>query len=340
MSPAPRRDVTFLDVFSGAGGMSLGFEEAGFRCVGAIDVDHYSCMTYRRNFPDVPVFERRVEEMSDGDVLRAAGRWTPDVVVGGPPCQGFSIAGRPGRTFVDDPRNHLFKEFVRVTALLKPRFFIMENVSRMYSHNSGKTHRQIKRCFEELGYRVSSRVLNAAEYGIPQKRSRIFIIGNRMRVGNPFPGGGRARVPVREALDGLPRLESGGSSEVPNHVAMEHSPQMLRKMSYVRDGGDRSQIPARYRPRGGDIRKYIRYDSGRPSVCVTGDMRKVFHYSQNRALTVRELARLQSFPDSFVFEGGSLSQQQQVGNAVPPALARAVAAGVRGALRGDGVAWG
>ena len=113
---------------------------------------------------------------------------------------------------------------------------------------------------------------------------------------------------------------------------MSHSEQMLEKMSYVKDGGDRNDIPEELRPKSGDVRKYIRYDSTKPSVCVTGDMRKIFHYNQNRALTCRELARIQSFPDSFVFEGTSIQIQQQIGNAVPPKLANLLASQAKEAL--------
>ena len=117
-------------------------------------------------------------------------------------------------------------------------------------------------------------------------------------------------------------------SDVENHEAMNHSHQMLEKMSYVKDGGDRFSIPKKIRPLTGDVRKYIRYNSNEPSICITGDMRKVFHYSQNRALTVRELARIQTFPDKFIFKGPKISQQQQIGNAVPPLLAEYVASAI------------
>ena len=130
---------------------------------------------------------------------------------------------------------------------------------------------------------------------------------------------------VKEALESLPILESGKKSNIPNHIAMTHSEQMLSKMGYISDGGNRDEIPKSIRPKSGDVRKYIKYNSEAPSITITGDMRKVFHYSQNRALTVRELARLQSFPDDFIFHSTSISQQQQVGNAVPPLMAEAIA---------------
>ncbi len=132
----------------------------------------------------------------------------------------------------------------------------------------------------------------------------------------------------------MPILKSGEKSNFKNHVAMNHSKQMLLKMHYVSDGGNRKEIPQKFRPKSGDVRKYIRYKSNEPSVTVTGDMRKIFHYSQNRALTVRELARLQSFPDGFIFESNSISQQQQVGNAVPPLMAEALANNLKYMING------
>lgn len=331
---ASSKAPTFLDLFAGGGGASLGFEAAGFRCAAAIEYDRDSCATYRRNFPETTVIEKNIQSVDKGEIVRAAGTSSLDVIIGGPPCQGFSMAGRPGRTFVEDSRNALFKEFVRITSMFMPKYFVMENVQRLHYHDGGNTRKLILKCFERLGYTAESAILNAAEYGVPQKRYRIFIIGNRLGRKNPFPRPADNTMTIRDALDGLPPLAAGQSSDIPNHEAMSHSQQMLRKMSYVGDGGTRDQIPKRYRPRGGDVRKYIRYNSKMPSVCVTGDMRKIFHYSQNRALTVRELARLQSFPDSFVFYGGSLSQQQQVGNAVPPMLAVSVARGIFEQLSG------
>ena len=138
---------------------------------------------------------------------------------------------------------------------------------------------------------------------------------------------------IKEAIDDLPKLSSGESSNIPNHKAMSHTQGMLNKMNFIEDGGDRNQIPIKFRPKSGDIIKYIKYGSSKPSICITGDMRKVFHYNQNRALTVRELARIQSFPDSFVFEGNKISQQQQVGNAVPPLMAKAIAEEIREMLK-------
>ena len=214
--------------------------------------------------------------------------------------------------------------------------FVMENVAAMATHLKGKTIKTIVEAFENAGcgYKVKYEVLNSANYGIAQERRRIVVVGIRSDIDSEFlyPAKAEAIFTIKDVIDDLPKLESGQKSEIPNHVAMKHSAQMLEKMSYVKDGGDRMDIPEELRPKSGDIRKYIRYDSTKPSVCVTGDMRKIFHYEQNRALTARELARIQSFPDDFIFEGTSIQIQQQIGNAVPPKLAYQIALQVEEAL--------
>ena len=324
--------MNYVELFSGAGGLGLGFEEAGFKNVFAVEYDPQISKTYQRNFPQNKLIVADIKTLNDEEILKLPEGEKIDVVIGGPPCQGFSLAGNIGRTFVEDERNYLFKEFVRVVSLLKPTIFVMENVARMASHNKGKTIGEVKKSFEDIGYKVQYQVLQAADYGVPQKRQRIFVVGT---LGRDFFYPEKTLsdyMTVKEAIDDLPPLQSGEESEVPNHFAMKHSQQMLEKMSYVKDGGDRNSIPIEIRPKSGDIRKYIRYDSNLPAVTVTGDMRKVFHYNQNRALTPRELARLQSFPDEFVFEGSSINIQQQIGNAVPPKLSYAIATEVKRSL--------
>ncbi len=319
--------LTYIDLFSGAGGLSLGFDRVGFRHLLSVELDPIYCKTYRTNFPEHFILQADLTKLTEKDLLNQLRGQSVDVVIGGPPCQGFSMAGKIGRTFADDSRNQLFKEFVRVVQVLRPRFFVMENVARLYTHNSGRTRAEITQCFQELGYSVACQILHAEDFGVPQIRSRIVFIGRRDQKEILFPRPLQVvHKTVKEAIDHFPRLLSGeSSSHIANHEAMKHSEQMLKKMSFVKDGGSRIDIPEYLRPKSGDVRKYIRYNSNKPSVCITGDMRKVFHYEQNRALTVRELAALQSFPDNFIFLGSKISQQQQVGNAVPPLLAEAIA---------------
>ncbi|HHK3116101.1 TPA: DNA cytosine methyltransferase [Neisseria gonorrhoeae] len=319
--------LTYIDLFSGAGGLSLGFEQAGFQQLLSVEMESDYCQTYRTNFPRHQLLQKDLTTLTEQDLTNCLNGQSVDLVIGGPPCQGFSMAGKIGRIFTDDPRNHLFKEFVRIVKIVQPYFFVMENVARLYTHNSGRTRIEIIQAFQNIGYSVECKILSAADFGVPQIRSRVIFIGRRDKGKISFPEPLQiSHQTVGSAIGHFPKLAAGESNpHVANHEAMNHSAQMLEKMAFVKNGGNRNDIPEPLRPKTGDIRKYIRYNSNKPAVCITGDMRKVFHYEQNRALTVRELAALQSFPDNFIFCGSKIAQQQQVGNAVPPLLAKAIA---------------
>lgn len=320
---------SYIDLFCGAGGLSFGFDKAGFENIFSVEINPEFAKTYKKNFPSHKLLVEDIRDISNDTVKELVGGREIDIIIGGPPCQGFSIAGNIGRTFIDDERNRLFKEFVRFVSEVNPKMFIMENVAAMATHLKGKTIKAIVDSFEHagMGYKVKWEVLNTVNYEIAQERRRIVVVGVRADLDTEFsyPTHSTVIKTIKDVIGDLPPLASGEQSNIPNHVAMSHSKQMLEKMSYIKDGGDRYDIPEELRPKSGDVRKYIRYDSTRPSVCVTGDMRKIFHYEQNRALTCRELARIQSFPDSFVFEGKSIQIQQQIGNAVPPKLANFLA---------------
>ncbi len=328
---------TYIDLFCGAGGLSLGFEQAGFRNVFSVEFNPDFAKTYKRNFQNHTLLVEDIRDLKENTISELTGETEIDVVIGGPPCQGFSIAGNIGRTFIDDERNRLFKEFVRVVSHVKPKMFVMENVAAMATHLKGRTIRAVVEAFQDvgIGYDVQWDVLNSVNYGVAQERRRIVVVGTRKDLNLKFeyPPMQKEVYTVKDVIGDLPPLASGETSDIPNHVAMKHSAQMLEKMSYVKDGGNRNDIPLELRPVSGDVRKYIRYNSKKPSVCITGDMRKVFHYDQNRALTSRELARIQSFPDEFIFEGSSIQIQQQIGNAVPPKLANQIALQVEEALK-------
>ncbi|WP_296005215.1 DNA cytosine methyltransferase [uncultured Alistipes sp.] len=328
-----RKSYNYIDLFSGAGGFSLGFDWAGFENVFSVEYDHEICETYRHNFPYHQLIECDISVLRDETVLELVKNKKIDVVIGGPPCQGFSMAGNIGRQFMDDPRNQLFKEFIRIVKLVRPTCFVMENVARLYTRLNGQTREEIIKRFEDIGYVVEAKIVCASEYGIAQNRYRVLFIGkltNNTEYRIEFPKKvNKPTKTIKDAIGHYPSLKSGENSNIPNHEAMAHSAQMLKKMSYVKDGGGREDIPESIRPQKGDVRKYIRYDSSKPSICITGDMRKVFHYDQNRALTVRELAAIQSYPDSFIFLGNKIKQQQMVGNSVPPVLAEAIAAAVK-----------
>lgn len=326
------KKYTYIDLFSGAGGMSLGFNKVGFKNLLAIELNKDFAETYRKNFPKHNLIVDDIKNVTEKQIYDIIKNEKVDAIIGGPPCQGFSIAGNIGRNFIDDDRNRLFKEFVRFVKIIKPKIFVLENVAAMERHNKGKTIKEIIYSFREIGYDIKYKVLNAVNYEVPQERRRIFIIGTLGNNNFEYPKKSKEIITVEKAIGDLPKLNSGESSNIPNHIAMRHSAQMLEKMSYVKDGGNRNDIPEHIRPKSGDSRKYIRYNSQKPSFCVTGDMRKIFHYNQNRALTCRELARLQTFPDTFIFLGNTGKVQQQIGNAVPILLAYKIALQVKEVL--------
>jgi len=330
------KSLKYIDLFCGAGGFSLGFQNSGFDNVFSLDIEKDFCETYQYNFPNHTLIKKDIANLTKEEILNLTKKQDIDVIIGGPPCQGFSIAGNIGRKFIDDPRNRLFKEYVRVVSIVKPKYFIMENVARLYTHNKSKTRKEIINDFEKIGYNVECKILNSADYGVAQIRKRVIFIGSRVRENIRFPKQiYKIHKTIKEAIDDLPQLKSGETSKLPNHNAMNHTQQMLEKMKFVKDGGDRFDIPDSIRPKSGDIRKYIKYNSKKPSITITGDMRKVFHYSQNRALSIRELARVQSFPDNFIFKGSSISAQQQVGNAVPLLMAEALANCIKDMIKED-----
>ena len=331
-----RNEINYIDIFSGAGGMSLGFDQAGFNNIFSVDIEPSFCETYKTNFPKHNLIQKDISKLSNEEIKSLIGNQIIDVIIGGPPCQGFSMAGNIGRKFIDDSRNQLFREFARIVEIVQPSYFVMENVARLFTHNKGETKKEMIELFKKMNYNVDCKVVNTADFGIPQVRNRVLFIGNRISNNIVFPTKTVDKpISIKEAIDKLPKLKSGEKSKIPNHISMKHSEQMLEKMKYVSDGGNRNEIPELIRPKSGDVRKYIRYKSTEPAVCVTGDMRKIFHYSQNRALTVRELATLQTFPLDFIFKGSTISQQQQVGNSVPPILAKEIALTIKKMMKND-----
>lgn len=314
-----------LDLFSGAGGFSLGFRQEGsFNITVSIDCNEKLAETHIKNFPDVKHINKDILDFSSDEIKKLNKEYKFDVIIGGPPCQGFSLAGKTGRNELTDERNNLFLGYLKFVKVIHPKIFVMENVAKLATHKKGETLKTIIRLFEENGYIVNTKIINASDYGVAQNRRRIIIVGT-LTNGFVFPEKEEKKITVKDVIDDLPILKSGETSKISNHNAMNHTEQMLKKMSYVKDGGDRNDIPEEFRPKSGDARKYIRYNSNEPSVCVTGDMRKIFHYNQNRALTNRELARIQSFPDEYIFYGTSIIVQQQIGNAVPPKVAKKIA---------------
>jgi len=332
---------TFLDLFSGAGGLSLGLSRAGWRPVLAIDRWPDAVATYRRNFSDHHIVDMDIADLT---TARLSGLLDsqPEWVVGGPPCQGFSTVGKRVR---HDPRNMLVREFRRVVKELRPAGFLIENVLGL---KDMRFESGVIEAFEELGYDVSFHVLRAADHGVPQLRRRVVFVGH-LELGffdRPPPSHSEGRyVSVWDAIGDLPavgpgdtarhydkppatdyqRLLRGQSLGLQGHTVSKHPPHLVRAISFIPDGGNRRAIPDEYQPASGFHNSYSRLSSRHPAVAVTSNMGKpsatrCVHPTQDRGLTAREGARLQSFPDRFWFEAGVTSQRLQIANAVPPLL--------------------
>ena len=330
-----------LDLFCGCGGLSLGFEEAGYNVLLGIDIWEDALKTYAYNHKHSKILCADMSTLRGEDVKDVVGDNSVDVIIGGPPCQGFSIAGK--RIVVDD-RNKLYKGFVRMVEYFKPKAFVMENVPNILSIGDGVVRESIINDFKSLGYTVENKVLTASDYGVPQNRRRAVFVG--LMKGNfdfdiPMVA---EKVTTEEALSDLPEqsIEDGGkylvessseyqklmrtnSTGVFNHEVTQHNEQTVRIISMVPDGGNYKDLPQELQGTRKVHIAWTRLNSKRPSITIDTGHRHHFHYKWNRVPTVRESARIQSFPDDFIFLCSKTSQYKQVGNAVPPLMAKAIA---------------
>ena len=334
-----------LDLFCGCGGMSLGFEAAGFEIALAIDTWTDAIKTYNHNHAS-PVGEvMDIKNLDDQriDSLLKDGPITG--VIGGPPCQGFSTVGTRD---VKDQRNHLYMEYYRVVEKIRPPFFVIENVQGMLTLAKGALRDDVVKRFSALGYTVRHALLNAKDFGVPQHRKRVFFVG--LLDGEfEFPDGANIpQVTTREALSDLPILDvehekvhefdypqppssdyqryiRGSSKRISQHLITMHTEQTKSIIAMIPDGGKIRDLPREY----WEIRKFNKAFQRMPSdgVSATVDTghRNYFHYEQNRIPTARENARLQSFKDDWKPQGTKTSQYKQIGNAVPPLLAEHIA---------------
>lgn len=335
-----------LDLFCGAGGLSYGFECAGFNIVLGIDNDAKALETFEANHKgsksicgDITEisYEKSIKPLIDGKKI--------DVIIGGPPCQGFSLSGP--RNF-DDPRNKLYLSYIRLVEEIKPRAFVIENVPGLVALFNGEVKDNIIKRFTEMGYNVDYKILCAADYGVPQNRKRVVFVGTK--VGEEvftYPEIQKDKISCEMALSDLPPLvdELGSeiqnyetealneyqklmrkdSKEVFNHIAATHSEKVQHIISLVPDGGNYKDLPEEYRSSRNFHVAWTRFSSKNPAPTIDTGHRHHFHYKYNRVPTVRECARIQSFPDSFHFIGNKTQQFRQVGNAVPPLMAQKIA---------------
>ncbi len=321
---------TFIDLFSGAGGMAQGFRESSFRSVYAVEIDPTAAETYRLNFGH-DVFVGPIERLRKVPV-RA------DVVIGGPPCQGFSPLGKMSPTDDHPQMNQLWRHFIRIVREVQPLAFVMENVPELLRSTE---FLRIQRAAERLGYCVAAGVLNAADFGVPQNRRRGFIIGSSIGPPSlPVPTGERATV--RNAIGDLP-LEPTGKDW---HIGRNPTRTSVLRYRCIPPGGNRFDLIRRRpdlaprcwkeKPTGStDVFGRLQWD--KPALTIRTEFFKpekgrYLHPQADRPITHREAARLQTFPDSFIFFGSKIEVAKQIGNAVPPKLARAVAEALRKAL--------
>lgn len=347
--------MKIIDLFSGVGGLSQGFEWAGFEPVVAIDFWDDAIKTYNHNRKDKVGISMDITKFNDELLAGIINNHKIDGIIGGPPCQGFSTARLSNATKKKDKenesRNRLYLEFFRTVKIVKPKFFLIENVRGLVSANKGAFVKDIIERFGEIGYNVSYKILNASDYGVPQNRQRVFFVG-LLEGTFEFPDKFENKVTTQEAISDLinsneeitqkysensqneyQKLMRKGKKNIKNHEVTIHNEQTKNVISMVPDGGNIKSLPPEY----WNIRRYNkafqRMNSELPSNTIDTGHRNYFHYSANRIPTARESARIQSFPDSFEFLGTKGSQYKQVGNAVPPLLAKAIALQIKKSLK-------
>lgn len=358
---------TVIDLFCGAGGLSEGFRQAGYTVLAGNDFFDAAGETFAATHREARFLPGAIQRYSAQDFLEAAGLRPGelDVLVGGPPCQGFSVYNH--QRGLHDERSSLYREYLRIVDGLKPNWIVLENVTGMTSAGGGAAVGAILAGLKDLGYEVEAKILRAEEYGVPQERRRLVFIGNRLGLPIRFPEpthgpGLLPLVTIKDAIADLPSLKNGeergvityetepqssyqaelrdGSNCVDNHAAAKLSKVNLERLKHIPQGGSWRDIPVDLLPEGmkrakrsDHTKRYGRLSwNGLASTILTKcdpHWGAYFHPNQDRTLTVREAARLQSFPDWFEFKGSRTDQYVQVGNAVPPLLGRAIAQALR-----------
>jgi DNA (cytosine-5)-methyltransferase 1 len=382
-----------VDLFAGAGGLSCGLGMAGFHSILGSDIHPVYAETYKLNHPKAKVITNDIRELSDEDLLALTGLKTGELelMAGGPPCQGFSI-NAPIRS-LDDQRNHLFKEYLRIAKVLRPKAILIENVPGLVSLGKGTVVEAIYKDLKKMGYTVEHKILFAGHYGVPQMRFRTIFIalrdGGKINFPEPthyataranfagakelcfqlsplFSQNLKSKTTVGEAISDLPHLNLGeeihdvkyptlatnafqellrkGSRGVFNHGCAKLGETNLERLKHIPQGGSWRDIPVDLLPEGlkrarrSDHTK--RYGRLHPDELCSTILTKCdphwgsfFHPTQDRAISVREAARIQSFPDKYIFTGNLTQQFEQVGNAVPPLMAKAIGNAIKRAIK-------
>jgi len=342
-----RRIYNIIDLFCGAGGLSYGFERAGYKVLVGIDNDAAALRTFELNHKDSKTICGDITQITYENIRSVVGDNKIDVIVGGPPCQGMSLSGP--RKF-DDPRNRLYLSYIRLVKEIQPKAFIIENVPGLVTLYKGEIKDSIIKEFSNIGYRIEYKVLLSSDYGVPQVRKRVIFVG--YKTGEfCFPEPKEKQVSCLEALSDLPPLTNTlGEPDTPyykepeseyqvvmrkrsltvnNHIAAKHSEHVQKTIALIPPGENYKSLPDGYKSSRNFHVAWTRFPADKPAPTIDTGHRHHFHYMYNRVPTVRECARIQSFPDDFIFIGNKTEQFRQVGNAVPPLMAERIAEQVR-----------
>lgn len=366
---------TAISLFCGAGGCSLGFKQAGFKILLATDIDKVAIETYKLNFPETETILDDINNINFNEIMEKHGLVSGDLdfLIGGPPCQGFSTAGT---RFWDDSRNHLLKSYINALTVLRPKWFMMENVEGLLTSNKGIYVTEVVKAFTELGYNVHVEKIYSQEYGIPQRRKRVIVLGNNLGIdfimpkptisvtGNIFrnsdvtlahaiaslPDAGTTRNEIVKHLDvnmtddfntylksdvhhltehfhiPLKDIQLDRAITLKPGQTMKDLPEHLQHESFKKRANRRVADGTPTENRGGAPSGMKRLYLNEPCLTITGAAtRELIHPEYNRPLTIREAARIQTFPDNFLLCGNSSQKIQQIGNAIPPILAKIIA---------------
>lgn len=338
-----KNNYNLIDLFSGAGGLSYGFELAGFNVLLGIDNDETALKTFETNHSEAKSICGDIAKITYNDIKGIIGDKQIDIIVGGPPCQGMSLSGP--RKF-DDPRNTLYLSYIRLVKEIRPKAFVIENVPGLVTLFGGEIKNSIIKEFEKLGYKIEYKILCSADYGVPQLRRRVIFVGYK-RGQFVYPEIGTKYVSCEDALSDLPPLiDTLGETEMEypmppqtqyqkqmrkrstslkNHVAARHSQHVKETIALIPPGGNYKALPVGYESTRKFHVAWTRFPDTKPAPTIDTGHRHHFHYKYNRVPTVRECARIQSFPDNFIFIGNKTQQFRQVGNAVPPLMAQKLA---------------
>lgn len=346
------RQYNVIDLFAGVGGLSYGFAHLPeFRILAANEIEKDISVAYTLNHPEVNMLNCDIASLDEQTLANALGGEKIDIVVGGPPCQSYSTVGKRQM----DDRANLFLQYKRVLQILQPKAFVFENVVGILSMDKGRLFQRVQSEFEEIGYSLKYKVLDAVDFGVPQHRERVILVG--FKGGNPFqyptPSHGEGLIPyvtLKDAFADLPALKSGqsaseytcdpindflsfvrkGSEGLTEHAAPKNGEHLIRIMEALQDGQSKDDLPEEIRPKSGYPNTYAKLWWDRPSTTITRNFAcpsssRCIHPRDSRAMSIREGARLQSFPDNYLFYGKDGMKRLEIGNAVPPLLSCAIA---------------